>query len=333
MSTTLFGVTLGNLQALIFIPLCIALLVIAWWSYKKRRALITLLSGSRSAMFSQYSVTKDRIKFLLKTIGFIFLFFALLHPQWGKKEEVVIQEGRDILIALDISRSMLAQDLKPNRLEFAKAKIKKLLSMIPSERVGLMLFAGDTFVQCPLTKDHAAFYMFLDAVDAESISSGTTALDNAIFKALGIFKQMKERKNKLFVMLTDGEDFSSSLADVKKQAQDMHLTIFTLGVGTPEGAPVPVLDAHGRQIGVQKDTKGSVVISRLNEGILRTLAEDTGGVYLSITPSDDDLKTLVNYVRKYEKERFEDTKVARLEEQYPYFLAVSLLAFLIEWML
>ena len=244
-----------------------------------------------------------------------------------------MQEGRDLFIALDVSRSMLARDYEPDRLNFAKKKIKRLLHTLDCERVGLLLFSGTAFVQCPLTSDHAAFTMFLDSVDVETISSGTTALDLAIKKVLEAFGQNPDRKNKLLVLYTDGEDFSSNLAGVKRQAHQEGLHIFTMGVGTPEGAPIPLLDEKGKPKGHQLDQKGAVVISRLNEGILHTLAADSGGAYIRLTQDDTDIKALMRQVQQFEKEQLEDKKFATLEEQYPYFLLISLISFALEWLL
>ena len=266
-------------------------------------------------------------------VGVIFLCLALLRPQWNKSEETIMQEGRDLYVALDISRSMLATDCNPNRLIFAKEKIKKLIQHLSCERVGLILFSGSAFVQCPLTSDYSAFNLYLDAVDAELISSGTTALDQAIMQALTSFEAVPERKNKLLVLFTDGEDFSHNLHDVKQQATEAHLSIFTVGIGTPEGAPVPLFDVHGKLIGHQKDKYGGVVISRLNEGILSSLAQDAGGTYIRATNNDDDIMMFINKVQVFEKEQLAERKHSRYEDQYHYFLLVSFICFALEWLL
>ena len=171
---------------------------------------------------------------------------------------------------------------------------------MPSERVGLLLFSGSAVVQCPLTSDYSAFYMFLDQVDTESIASGTTALDQALYKTIELFSASQSRKNKLVVICTDGEDFSSNLSAIKQKAQEIGLTIFTLGVATTEGAPIPLFNRFGEQIGHQKDEHGAVVISRLNEGILRNLALDAGGVYLHATQDATDIKTIAQKVELFE---------------------------------
>jgi Ca-activated chloride channel family protein len=175
--------------------------------------------------------------------------------------------------------------------------------------------------------------MFLNAVGAETVAAGTTALDQIIAKMIQLFKQMPSKKNKLLVIFTDGEDFSSNLADVKQKAHEVSLRVFTIGVGTEQGAPVPILDGYGNQQGVERDDQGAVVISRLNEGVLETLAKDTGGTYISFTEDDRDLKQLVRLVESYEKEQLEDKKISQVEEQYPYFLMVSFLCFALAWLL
>lgn len=309
----------------------LAVLVYKWVASQR---VVRLLSKSpQHAHFLQHaSGARITIRMILWFIALFFLFVVLLRPQWNKKEETVVQESRDVFIALDISRSMLAQDLKPNRLEFAKAKIKELVNTLSCERVGLILFSGSSFVQCPLTRDYGAFFMFLDQIDAEIISSGTTALDQAIANALEAFKDI-HKKNKLLVIVTDGEDFSRNLAQLKTEAQKQGITIFTLGIGTIEGAPIPVLNAAGQSIGHQKDKKGSVVISRLNEGILQTLAADVGGMYIHATPDRSDITSLIALLERIEKEKTEDKKFNVYDEQYPLFLLISFIALVIEWVL
>jgi Ca-activated chloride channel family protein len=228
---------------------------------------------------------------------------------------------------------MLAQDKQPNRLAFAKQKIKQLVTQLKSERIGLVLFSGSAVVQCPLTVDYAAFFLFLDQIDAETISSGTTALDQAIRRVVDMFDRSPARKNKLVVLLTDGEDFSSNLTQVREQAKNLGVHIFTLGIGTPQGAPVPIVDEEGRQRGHEKNEKGEIVISRLNEGILQALADESNGIYLRATDDESDVKKLATMVENYEKEKFEDKKIGTLQDRYPLAALCSFSCFLIEWLL
>jgi len=292
-----------------------------------------LLAGGRFDLLGNVSSKKYIMRMVLIALGLVFIFIALLRPAWNKSEETIMQEGRDLYIGLDISRSMLAVDCKPNRLIYAKDKIKKLLKRLSCERVGLILFSGSAFVQCPLTSDYSAFYLYLDAVDAELISSGTTALDQAIQQAITSFSSMPERKSKLLVLFTDGEDFSHNLSDIKKRALQENLSIFAIGIGSIDGAPVPLFDAHGVQTGHQKDAKGNVVISRLNEGILNALSQDVGGQYIRSTQNDDDIALFVRAVEQRDKEAIGERKMSKYEDQYHYFLLVSFICFALEWLL
>lgn len=335
MNIDIAGISWGAQENFFVIAIVIFLWLLLMYRLVRTYGIYGMLAPTKQAraFLRHSSKLKVCIKICLICIASFFLFVALLRPMWNKKEETVEQEGRDLFIALDISRSMLATDCAPNRLICAKNKIKKLLPMLSCERVGLILFSGSSIIQCPLTTDYGAFMMFLDAIDAETVSAGTTALDQAIAKAMEAFGQMKDKKNKLLVIFTDGEDFSSNLAGIKKDALEKGLHIFTMGVGTLEGAPIPLYDPYGKQIGHQLDDKGNVVITHLNEGILRSVAQDSGSIYLTLTSDDTDLRSLVRAVTSFEKEKLEDKKIAMLEEQYHYFLLISLLCLLLEWII
>ena len=324
---------LNNIKPASIFFIIILLFLIARW-IKTQKALQHLTPKKwRTVLFLNASNIKQISKYLLFTIGSLFLLFTLLRPQWNKKEEKVEQEGRDILIALDISRSMLARDFKPTRLEFAKQKIKKLLYNLKCERAGLIIFSGEAILQCPLTTDYADFFMFLDSIDTEVISSGTTTIDGALHQAISIFDTMPTKKTKILSLFTDGEDFSTNLSDVKEKATKLGIAIFTFGVGTPNGAPIPVLDPYGKHIGFEKDSKGTIIMSKLNEGILKHLANETGGKYIHMHPSDTDIKEFISLVQSFEKDSLEERSLERYQEQYPYFIGISFLCFVLEWLL
>jgi len=302
--------------------------------YKSVKSLAVLSSSRlRGVVLQNASWLRRIIKYSLSILGFIFLGIALLQPQWNKKEEQVAQQGRDILIAIDISRSMMCSDQKPNRLAVAKQKIRKILYNLKCERVGLILFSGEAVVQCPLTVDYGAFFMFLDNLDVETISSGTTTLDGAIHTALGIFEAMPEKKSKLLCVFTDGEDFSTNLAGVKDKATQQKLSIFTFGIGSDRGAPIPIMDAKNKNVGFEKDDKGNIIMSKLNEGILKNLSGQTGGQYIRVTLDDSDVALFIRLVDTFEKDNFGSASIERYQEQYFYCVAVSLLCFGLEWLL
>lgn len=318
-----------------FLPLF--LMVVAFLSLRivrlqKRDA---LLAGTRPELFTHpFSLARHVASAVLFSIGFLCLLLALMRPCFPQKVATASQQSvHDLFIVLDVSRSMLAMDCgTDNRLVQAKKKIKVLVDLLGAARVGLVLFSGSAFVQCPLTTDYQAFHLFLEAVDAESLSSGTTALDQALKKVLMAFQAAPERKSKVVVIFTDGEDFSTDLESFKKQARDEKLSVFACGVGSPNGAPIPLFDQAGKQIGHQKDRGGAIVISKLNEPMLRSLAHQLGGFYCPLTADNRDMKSLAVAVSRFEKEVINQSSMHRCQDLYHYFLLVSVACFALEWL-
>lgn len=334
MFSALHTIQLGSTELLWLIGL-IALIGIIVLVYRliRVRQVVNVLASTRLSrtMLQNFSWRRVYVRLFLVSVALLFLCMSLVRPQSYERDETVKQQGRDLLIALDISRSMLTQDVAPYRLAAAKEKIEQLVRSLPCERVGLLLFSGSALVQCPLTADHEAFFMFLRDVDVESIASGTTALDQALSRSLDVYEAMQDRKHKMVVLFTDGEDFSSSLARIRERAKKAGLTIFTVGVGTPEGAPVPFINDHGKREGFIKDAHGSVVVSRRNDGILYALAHEAGGVYIPMAADARDIQELVTQVTAREKELFGETTVAHAQELYPYGCLMSFILLLLEW--
>lgn len=318
-----------GLFLILLVAVCLAVKL-----YKSVYALKALSSVRlRSIVVHNGAWWRRILKYSLFFVGFIFLIIALFQPCWDMKESDVQQHGRDLLIAVDISRSMSCSDEKPNRLEFAKQKIKKILLNLKCERVGLILFSGEAVVQCPLTVDYGAFFMFLDNLDVETLSSGTTHITAAIRAALDIFKSVPLKKTKLLCIFTDGEDFSSDLSSIKQQAIEQKLSICTFGIGSSRGAPIPILDLNGKNRGFEKDDKGNIIMSKFNEGILKNVSQQTGGMYIHGAADHSDVKEFIAYVNTFEKESLGSVKYNKYQEQYPYFVAVSFLCFGLEWLL
>jgi len=330
------GIFWGAIDRFWTLPIFILTTILLVRNFKKVKLTVKTLvdKANQKDIFRNFSHTKQIFKLLSSCIAMLFLFIAILQPQWHKKDIVVQQEGRDLLILLDISRSMLAQDLKPNRLEFIKLKLRGLLGKLQFERVGLILFSGSSFMQCPLTSDHSTFSMFLDYVDVENISSGTTAIDSAIKKAIETYKQYDDRKNKLALLVTDGEDFSLNLKLIQQQAKQENIKIFTLGVGTPQGAPIPKIDAYGKASGGHEtDKSGKIALSKLNENLLKDIASTLDGGYVRATYDDSDIDYIVNLINKFEKEKFDEKKLSLYHDQYPLFLGIAWFLLTLEWVL
>lgn len=306
--------------------------ILLQWFYK-RKIVDTLTSPSRRFLLHRYSSSKMMLKELLLIASVILLLAAALRPQRLGEALSVEQRGRDIIIALDISRSMLAADLEPSRLEWAKHKIKKLLTLLGADRVSLLLFAGSCYVQCPLTTDFDTFTLFLEGVDQTAIGSGSTSIALALQKALQIVEQKKERTNTVLLLVTDGEDYSSDLESYKTRAAANALHIVTLGIGSTYGAPIPIIDAKGAIVGYEKDENNTVVISTLHEPTLQALAQQTGGLYVKSTASDDDLLNIQEYINGCEKDVTGPESLVQWQEWYHPLVIIALLLLLMEWLL
>jgi Ca-activated chloride channel family protein len=332
MIDTIYWASLDNI---LYLPaFIIPIIGIFLYYYRAKKSYKYLCHpATQKIIFKNFSLKKLFFKGVLLSLALLFLLCALLQPQWGKKDEILIQEGRDVIFLLDISRSMLAQDLKPNRLDFAKLKIKNLLSLLSFERIGLIIFSGSAFVQCPLTSDHNAFLMYLDDIDAQSLSSGTTALDTALAKALEVFSVTPERKNKLVVTFTDGEDFSVNLEGVKQLASSQKIHFFTLGVGSPEGAPIPLFDSYGKSAGFEKESNGTIALSKLNETLLKNTSSFLDGTYVRATYDNSDINKISSLIKAFEKEKFSDKTISNYEDQYPWFLGIAWVLLALEWLL
>ena len=317
------------------IPIFVLSVVILFVKFFKQKTLSYKLtfSNHQNWLLKHFSLPVKFIKTILLIFAILFLMIAIIRPKWGLKESNVMQKGRDIIFGLDISRSMLVQDVDPNRLEFAKQKIKKLINTLKTDRIALMLFSQKAVISCPLTNDYILFEKFLDNIDQSILCAGSTDISNAITKAIEVFANNKQKKNKIFIMFTDGEDFSQNLTEVKKKAQEENVKIITVGVGTPEGGPIPILDDAGKLVGHQRDSKGSIVISQLNEMILSNIAKDSGSIYLRAVKDNSDIRKIEKYVEKFEKEQFEEKQFSLLEERFYYFSFISLVLLMIEWIL
>lgn len=325
----------ANYEKIILLPLFLFAIVLIFKNFKNTKKYVALLvhHTNQASILKHFSLRRLFCKAILLSIGLLAIFLALLQPQWGHKEEIVEQEGRDILIMLDVSRSMSAKDVSPSRLQFAKTKIRNFIHKLSCERVGLIVFSNEAFTICPLTSDMAAFNSFLDHVDTEVFSSGATSIDRALLKALEVFKTSPDRKNKLALLLTDGEDFSMNLSAAENQAIKEDLHVFALGIGSVEGAPIPIFDHTGRQIGHEVSDSGSIILSKLNESLLQTLCKQVKGFYSKSGYDDTDINTMLQHITNYEKERFGDAKISLYQDQYPWFLAISWLCFALEWII
>lgn len=291
-------------------------------------------SNHFKALISGYSPKKEQAKIIIFSLALIFFGFCLLRPKWGKLPQTVTKEGRTIMIALDMSRSMLAQDFMPSRLEFVKLKLRVLLERLGPERVGLILFADKAFVHCPFTDDFNAVYAFLDQASHKVISSGGTSIAKALNCAISAFKNIGlGDSNKILFLITDGEDFSQDIKAATLNAKQAKLKVFTVGAATTAGAPVPILDRNGRQIGHEKDKNGKVAITKLNETFLQELSNELNGEFVKVSGSNTDIDFIVKKIESFEKEKMGSRKTNLYEEKHNIFGAIFMLLTLLEWFL
>ncbi len=313
-----------------FYLLWILLLLAAFYIYVFKRQRDFLSRWGQlplvAKLVTNLSLTRRKIKIGLLLGSVFFIMIALAQPQWGYHWEEMRRKGIDIVIVLDTSRSMLTDDVKPNRLSLAKRQIEDLLRMLPGDRVGLVTFAGSSFVQCPLTLDYGAFRLFLDHVDTQNIPLRGTDVGGAIKKALAVFE--KESKNfRAIILISDGEDHRGLIEGVLKKAKTMGVPIYVVGVGTKEGAPIPIVDEEGNRTYL-KDRKGNIVLSKLEDVNLKKIALKTGGAYASGAIALDEIYT--EKISKMEKRELESARRKIFEDRYQIPLGLALFLLVLE---
>lgn len=264
--------------------------------------------------------------------AFFFIVLALARPQMGTSLEEVQREGVDILVAIDVSLSMNAKDIAPTRLEKAKHEVTSLLKVLKGDRVGIVAFAGDAFLHCPLTLDYGAAKLFIDILEPGIIPDPGTAIDRAIEVAMRSFES-KERKYKAAILITDGENHTGDLKPLLEKAQGEGVVIYTVGVGSPEGVPIPLYDEYERQIGFKKDRSGAVVTTKLDELTLEKIALHTGGRYFRATGAQQELTRIYDEISKMEKKDLGAVRYTQFEERYQFFLAIAIMMLLLEFLI
>ncbi len=274
------------------------------------------------------SQNKPLIKFILALAVISFLSLALVNPQIGSRLETVQREGIDLVFAVDVSKSMLAEDVKPNRLERAKLIISRSIDELVSDRIGIITYAGRAYPQLPITTDYGAARLFLKNVNTDLIPSQGTAIGEAIDLATRYFDD-EDQKNRLLVILSDGEDHEEGIDAVISEALEAQIKIYTIGLGTERGGPIPVKN-RGVITGYKKDQNGEVVITKLNAPLLQEIAEQGDGAFLDGNRTRKAVEQLMEALLKMEKSQFETSLFADYEDQFQWLLAPALLLLLLD---
>ncbi|MEX1189708.1 MAG: VWA domain-containing protein [Bacteroidia bacterium] len=275
-----------------------------------------------------FSPGKLRVRFFLLVAGWIFLIVGLSNPRIGSKYEEVKRQGIDMIIALDVSKSMLAEDLRPNRLERAKQAVTKLLDKFGDDRIGIVVFAGEASLQLPFTSDYAAARMFLSTISTESIQTQGTAIGRAIQISVRSLPRDKSR-SKAIIIITDGENHEDDAIEQASTAKSAGINVYTLGIGSVQGAPIPEMK-DGRLAGYKKDESGSTVITRMNPEMLKEVAQAGGGLFVQSNSGNVGLEDLFTQINALQKTDYGTKTFTDYEDRFQYFLLPALLILLIE---
>ena len=303
-----------------------------FWRTRQARKRALSLFGDL-ALVQKLSVTLNRkgrtAKSALTLLSVGLLVLALARPQFGTRVETVRSEGQDVMVVLDVSRSMLAEDVAPNRLERARLEIMRILQRLDGDRIGLVAFAGNAFVQSQLTVDYGAAAMFLNAMDTDLIPNQGTNLGEALTVALDAFEE-GTRDQRVLVVVTDGEDHEGEIEAALERALDEGVQIHTVGIGSLDGVPIPEFTASGERSGFIRDDRGAVVTTRLDESTLQRVAETTGGRYFPALGAGANLDPLIEEITAGEGPELETREIPLFDEQFQIFLGLAMLLLLVE---
>ena len=276
-----------------------------------------------NALMPSWSGAKGWVRLVLFDLAFLCFVIGLARPQMGAKLQEKETKGAEIMICLDVSNSMLAKDYSPNRLERAKLAISRITDKLQGDRIGLIIFAGTSFVQLPITNDYVSAKMFLGSISTESIPVQGTAIGDAVLTAARGFSAQSE-KSRAIIVITDGENHEDDPVDAAKQAADLGIKVYTIGVGSLRGEPIP-MDGD-----LLKDKDGNIVVTHLDEGTLRRMAEVGGGAYVHAGNEEFGLNPIINDINRMEEEYFKSMVFEEYDELYMYFFAVALALLVIE---
>lgn len=300
---------------------------LALWMKARRRRLRRLGDEDLvNDLMPSWSRSKRWVRAVMYALAFFFFVIGLARPQIGAKLKEHKARGAEIMILLDVSNSMLAQDYSPNRLERAKLAISRITDRLQDDRIGLIIFAGTPFVQLPITTDYVSAKMFLGNISTESIPVQGTAIGDAINTAVKSFSAQSEQ-SRAIIVITDGENHEDDAVAAAMQAAEVGVKVYTIGVGSVEGQPIPTKN------GLLRDKEGNIVVTKLDEETLKEIAEAGGGAYVHAGNDEFGLAPIVNEIKKLQAEEFNSIVFEEYDEQFMYFLGLALAFFVIEMLI
>jgi Ca-activated chloride channel family protein len=316
------------LWGLAFIPVFVLLYIfISRW---KKRALKTLGDKSVVAlMMPGVSFSTPLLKFILFSLAYAFLIVGAADPQIGSKMEEEKRKGADLMILLDVSNSMLSQDMAPNRLENAKRAIAQLIDNLHNDRIGIVVFAGEAYVQLPVTTDYSAAKLFLNTINTDMVPTQGTAIGAAIDMGLKSF-DFKNGTGKAMILITDGENHEDDAVVAAKNAADKDVLVNVIGIGSANGSPIPIYQ-DGKQVGFHTDSAGHTVISKLNEDMCKEIAAAGNGTYVRATDANSGLNIVMDQINKVQRKTYDSKTFKDFEDRFQFFLGFAFLFLVVEF--
>jgi Ca-activated chloride channel homolog len=317
------------LYLLLLLPVLVLLWVIN--DYRRRKAVGRL--GDEvlvKKLIPEYSTVRPSMKFFIFLVAFSFLIIVMARPQFGSKLEEVKKEGVEVIIALDVSNSMLAEDIQPDRLTRAKQALTRLIDNLDNDKIGLVVFAGDAYTQIPITTDYISAKMFLSTISPEMVPKQGTAIGSAIDLAMRSFSP-GEGKSKAIIIITDGENHEDDPVAKAKEAAGMGIVIHTIGIGSSDGVPIPV--TIGDKKDYLKDKDGNTVVSKVDEEILSKIAMTAGGNYVRASNSNIGLEEIFSQIKKMKKQEMESKMFTEYNDQFQVFSAIAIFFLLLEFII
>ena len=316
------------LWGLLSLPLFALLFIYAYHRRKKLAARFVSLS-MLPKLSTSVSPWRRLAKVTLLLFAIAFLFVALARPQWGRKMEHIERRGLDLVLLQDISLSMLAEDVKPNRLTRSRHEISSFLESLSGDRVGLVAFSGEAQVMVPLTLDYGTMQMMLRELTPGWLMPGTN-LEKAIRKGMDLYRNSGSAgQYSVMILMSDGEELEAAAVNAAKEAAEMGIRIYTIGIGSREGVPIPVPSKNG-EVAYKKDMQGNIVTTRLEDGTLQEIASATGGLYFYASPGEFQLQKVLTEIASLEKKEQASDRMENYQDRYQIFLGLAALLFLIE---
>jgi Ca-activated chloride channel family protein len=316
------------LWGLAAIPVFLLLfMMISRW---KKKAIAAL--GDRKVvklMIPQVSFSRPWLKFILFTIAFAFLIIGIADPQIGSKMEEEKRKGADLMILLDVSNSMLSPDMAPNRLENAKRAIAQLIDNLHNDRIGIVVFAGEAYVQLPVTTDYSAAKLFLNTINTDMVPTQGTAIGAAIDLGMKSF-DFKDGTGKAMIIITDGENHEDDAVAAAKSAAEKDVTVHVIGIGSAEGSPIPIFE-NGKQVGFHTDSAGHTVVSKLNEDMCKEIAAAGSGAYVRATNANSGLNIVMDQISKIQRKTYDSKSFKNFEDRFQIFLGFAFLLLIVEF--